>query len=76
MEYKETPLGAVKEFCKKCIGGAHYVDGCTAVDCDIYPYRKGNNPFRKKRKLTEEQRLKLAERLRNARNKKTENKGE
>ena len=70
MEYKETPIGAIKEFCKKCIGGAHYVDGCTDINCDIFPYRKGKNPFRKKRKLTDEQRKQLSERLKNSRNKK------
>ena len=74
MEYKETPLDAIKEFCKKCIGGARYVDRCTGTNCDIYPYRKGKNPFRKKRKLTDEQREQLAERLKNARNNKIESK--
>lgn len=62
-----TPLSAIKEFCVSCLGGQpRLVKGCTAKNCPLYPYRTGHNT-NSKRTMTEEQRQKAAERLRQAR---------
>lgn len=68
MEYKTSPLKAIREKCLECCcGSSTEVKECTAQKCPIYPYRFGKNPFRQKREMTEEQRKAVADRLRAAR---------
>jgi hypothetical protein len=62
------PLKAIRAMCIDCSGGSfNEVKLCVISECPLYAYRFGNNPFRKARKLTEEQRQELAERLRRSR---------
>lgn len=68
MEYKTSPLKAIREKCLECCcGSSTEVKECTAQKCPIYPYRFGKNPFRQKREMSEEQRKAVADRLRAAR---------
>lgn len=68
MEYKTSPLKAIREKCIECCcGSSTEVKECTAQKCPIYPYRFGKNPFRQKREMTEEQKKAIADRLRAAR---------
>lgn len=53
--------------CIDCCGGSLVeVKCCTVTDCNLWPYRMGTNPFRK-RTLTETQREAVKERLSKAR---------
>ena len=65
MEYKTNPVKAIREKCLDCCCGSSYEVGlCSIINCPIYPFRFGKNPFRQKRELTEEQRAAAAERMR------------
>lgn len=65
-----TPLRAIRQKCLDCSGGSvTEVDRCVIKDCPLYPYRKGKNPNRTPRVLTDEQRDMLRERLLKAREK-------
>ena len=60
----QNPLKAIREKCLDCCcGNAAEVRKCIAVDCPLWPFRMRTNPFRKKRKLTAEQKQAMAERL-------------
>lgn len=41
---------AIRAFCVMCIGGPKKVRACADVDCPIWPFRLGNNPFRRRAK--------------------------
>ena len=70
-EYIQSPLKAIRANCLQCVGGSAYeVRTCTAKNCYLFPFRFGKNPYTKKREMTEEQRLAVAERLKTAREKK------
>lgn len=61
-----NPLKAIRAKCVDCCCGSYAeVRKCTCTDCELYAFRMGNNPFRKKRELTDEQRKELADRLHN-----------
>ena len=63
-----TPLKAVRAKCIDCSGGSiHEVKKCAIPECPLYPFRLGKSPFRKPRKLTDQQRREIAERLRKSR---------
>ena len=63
-----NPLKAIKKHCIECCGGIVTEPSlCAATDCPLYPFRKGTNPHRKKRELSEEQKAKQIEILRQAR---------
>ncbi|KKL87481.1 hypothetical protein LCGC14_1934240 [marine sediment metagenome] len=48
MAKRLTPLKAIREFCKDCVGGAHWVNDCGGDNnCVLFPFRKGHNPARK-----------------------------
>lgn len=65
---KMSPLRAIKLRCIDCCGGSYSeVKVCPSVNCALYPFRTGRNPFREKRVMTDEQRQQLAERLARAR---------
>jgi len=63
-----TPLKAIRAKCIDCSGGSvSEVNLCAITDCPLYAYRSGKSPFRKRRRLTEDQRRDIAERLRKGR---------
>jgi hypothetical protein len=67
-DYATSPLKAIRQKCRDCSGGsASEARQCNVIDCDLWPYRFGKNPFRKKREMTEEQRKAAVERLAKAR---------
>jgi hypothetical protein len=60
----QIPLKAIRAKCLDCCcGNAAEVRKCVAVDCALGPFRMGTNPFRKKRKLSEEQKRTITARL-------------
>ena len=52
----------------KCLDCSTYnineIKECPVKECPLYPFRLGNNPFRK-REISEEERNKLSERMKN-----------
>ena len=59
-----NPVKAIRTKCLDCCcGSAKEVDLCPCKDCSLHPFRYGKNPYRAKRKLTEEQRATLKARL-------------
>ena len=64
---EKSPLRAIRQYCLECsCGSAYEVKNCVIHDCELYPFRLGNNPFRK-REMTDEQKQAAAERLKSAR---------
>ena len=62
-----NPLKSIREKCLDCNNTSKEVQLCPCVECPLYPFRFGKNPFRKKRVLTEEQREAAIVRLAKAR---------
>lgn len=63
-----TPIKAIQIFCIECCGGnKSYVKECTSTKCCLYDYRLGKNPNRKMREYTEEEKERLRERAKKAR---------
>lgn len=63
-------LTVIREKCLDCCcGNQAEVKMCTSVSCPLWVYRMNTNPLRK-REISEEQRLAMAERLKNHRLKK------
>jgi len=59
-----NPLKAIRAKCLDCCGGnAAEIRKCVAVECDLWPFRMGTNPFRKRRVLSTEQKRERLERL-------------
>ena len=51
-----SPLKALRLRCLDCcIGSAHEVKHCGAVKCPSWPFRLGQNPWRKKRQISDNQ---------------------
>lgn len=68
MEYKTSPMKAIREKCLDCCCGSSLeVKNCTCTNCHLHPYRFGKNPFRQKREMTEEEKDALRERMKEAR---------
>lgn len=68
MEYKTNPVKAIRDKCIDCCCGSTLeVKECAVEQCPLFPYRLGKNPFRQKRKMTDEERKALGDRLREAR---------
>ena len=71
---KEMPdarsaLRAIRLKCMDCCcGSSNEVDLCTVDDCPLYSRRKGHNPI--KRIMSEENRIKAVERMKNWQKKK------
>ena len=64
----KNPIKAIRAKCIDCCCGERQeVKLCTAVDCALYPFRLGKNPYRVKREMSEEEKTALAERLRKSR---------
>jgi hypothetical protein len=62
-EQKLSPLKAIRKKCMDCAGSRGEVRKCNVLDCWLHPFRFGKNPFRKKVKLTVEQRKEIRNRL-------------
>jgi len=63
----KSPLKAIRAKCYDCMCGSSYeIKNCPIVNCVLYPFRFGKNPFRTKRVYTEEELVVLRERMRNA----------
>lgn len=68
-----NPVKAIREFCLDCCGGSGTeVRECPSLNCALYPFRFGKNPYRAKREMTEEQRKAAVTRLAEARQKRKE----
>ena len=71
-----SPLKAIRENCKRCVGSYAEIERCTSEKtCILYPYRFGKNPFRKKRTYTDEQMEAMTTRMQKARDVKAEETG-
>lgn len=71
-----SPIKAIRAKCLDCsCNQINEVKLCPIENCPLYPFRLGKNPFYK-RKMTEEQRLAAAERLKKYREQKGENEEE
>ena len=45
-----SAMRSIKAHCSECMGHRYQdVEGCTAVQCWLYPWRRGTPPSRKKR---------------------------
>ena len=65
-----SPSKAIRVKCLECSAWSNEeVKECPATDCALYPFRCGKDPGRKKRVLTEDQKVVMAERLNRVRNK-------
>ena len=70
-----SPLKAIRANCVDCMGGhARLVSSCELVDCPLWPYRMGKNPFHT-RKMTDEQRQRLVDQGKRAAAEKTVSNG-
>lgn len=68
-----TPLRAIKLYCKSCAGNSSAeLRMCPIPTCPLYPFRFGNNPYKKKRSFTPDEKRQIANRLRTGRKRKTE----
>ena len=69
-----SPGKAIRAKCLDCSGGSsEEVKSCPVTDCPLYPFRRGRNPFRTPRVMTDEQKAEARARFdiaRAARNKK------
>ena len=62
-------LRAIKLKCLDCSTyNINEIKECPVKNCPLYPFRLGKNPFRK-RELSEEERNKLSERMKNIKRK-------
>ena len=62
-----SPLRAIRAKCLECSNySAYEVRLCPIQDCDLYPFRMGRNPNRK-RELSPEQREIISERMKKTR---------
>ena len=44
----KNPIKVIKQFCSHCMGWQpSLVEGCTAPECPLFPWRRGKNPYRK-----------------------------
>ena len=65
-----NPLKAIRLKCLSCSNGSpNEVKLCPVESCELWRFRFGTNPDRKKRELTDEQKQELAERLKKGREK-------
>ena len=66
-----SPSKAIKQKCFECsCKNKAEVRSCPVESCPLYPFRFGKNPYRKRKDMTDEQRVKAAERLKACREKK------
>ena len=59
-----NPVKAIRVKCLDCCyDSTKEIELCPVTDCALHPFRMGKNPYRTKRKMTEEQRQQARERL-------------
>lgn len=59
-----NPYKIIRKHCLWCCHNQpSEVRLCTVIDCSLYPYRFGSNPFRKPRKLSDDHKQALLKRL-------------
>ena len=69
----DKPLKAIRAKCLDCCCGQEgEVRKCPVLNCPLYAFRFGRNPYRKKREYTEKQRQTMLESLAKARKAKQE----
>ena len=64
---QRNPVKAIRAKCIDCCGAEDYINrirDCEITECAIHPFRMGKNPYREKKKLTDEQRAMYKERAR------------
>jgi hypothetical protein len=60
----QNPMKAIRAKCIDCCcGNAAEVRKCVATDCDLWPFRLGSNPFRKRSTLSEDEKQRRAAQL-------------
>lgn len=63
-----SPIKAIRAHCLDCcVGQVSEIAKCEAVNCNLWPFRAGKNPYRKIRRMSDEERQNLSERLINSR---------
>ena len=66
---EKSPLKAIRKKCLDCAGSRGEVRKCDSANiCDIHPFRFGKNPFRKKIKLTVDEKKAIRKRLADGKN--------
>lgn len=65
-ENRISPLRAIRLNCIECMG-EHNPSKCEITHCKLWPFRLGKDPYRKKRELTEQQKERLKDTLKKAR---------
>lgn len=64
----KNPVKAIRMKCKDCMGGsAKRVADCDDDNCALHPFRSGKNPFRQTRELSDDEKAKMRENLKKAR---------
>ena len=64
----KNPAKAIREFCIECVGGREndgymkHIKHCVSLDCALFDFRFGKNPFHKKQ-LTDDQKKVKADQL-------------
>lgn len=74
MDSPKNPVKAIRLKCRDCTNNQiSEIDNCTVKTCPLHPWRFGKNPYRQKRKMSEEDREKAKLRLANVRDKSKKN---
>jgi len=64
MDYSRNPVKAIRAHCIDCSGGSLLEpEKCPIERCELFPFRLGKNPFRKKVVISDTQKQKMIERL-------------
>ena len=70
-DQEKSPLKAIRKKCLDCAGSRGEVRKCeSANSCEVHPFRFGKNPFRKKVKLSVEEKKAIRKRLADGKKKK------
>lgn len=63
-----NPVKAIRAKCLDCCcGSTAEVASCSVTGCALFPFRIGKNPYRQRREMTDQEKLALADRLKEAR---------
>lgn len=63
-QQRDPPLKAIRKTCLRCQGNSSRgVDECSSVDCPLWKFRYGKDPWRKSKQYTEEELEQLRNRL-------------